>query len=521
MKLEFELIDSLPRLAWCARVRLGEDVVFVRHGPWVETREDCFFEGAWDGPFESSRFDEAVMLAGSGGRLTQEGIVFAAPNHMLERIQSIRVGEELYVSNSFTFLLVQAGDEPDINYPDYFFDLLNYYRAGIRMTDKRIRLRGQRYVHLHDCCNIVVKPDLTISRFEKRLSNPPANYTDYVAFLEGTLQRIIRNAGHPTRKQIYRPITTISLGYDSTAVSVLASRAGCSEAVTFRKSVSAVGYVEDSGTAIAAYLGLQTTEYERLDFNKLPGLPDAEFYLNPFLTDRSMLVMEDQLVGSLLMTGRNGENFWSTDKQAHPLLQEPTAVLMSGTTLVEFRLRAGVIHLPVPYCGALHCSSIHRITLSPEMKPWSVGGNYDRPIPRRIIEEAGVPRELFGRRKQGGHGWLRNRDLSSASEHDFLDFYYSKVRQKRYSKLYKRGFEGAQRYAVRCLRLIGSPLRRTNVHRIMSLLVGVRLHPMWGSKYLYTFHWGFSRTKERYESALSKSLDIVQDNKPAARISGN
>lgn len=371
MKLKFELISSLPRLAWCARVRRGEDVVLVRHGPWVETTEDCFFEGAWDSPFESSRFDEAVMLAGSGGRLIQGGIVFAAPGHMLERIQSIRVGDELYVSNSFTFLLVQAGDEPDINYPNYFFDFLNYYRVGIRTTEKSVRTRNQRHVHLHDCCNIVVKPDLTISRLEKTLSDPPADYTDYAAFLEGTLKRIIRNAGHPTRNQTFRPVTTISQGYDSTAVSVLASRAGCSEAVTFRKSLSAVGYVEDRGAAIAAYLGLQTADYERLDFKKLPGLPDAEFYLNPFLTDRAMAVMEDHLVGALLMTGRPGENIWSMDVQSMlPLLQEPTAVLMSGATLVEFRLRVGFVHLPVPYCGALHCSSIRRITLSPEMKPW-------------------------------------------------------------------------------------------------------------------------------------------------------
>ena len=90
MKLKFELISSLPHLAWCARVRRGEDVVLVRHGPWVETSEDCFFEGAWDGPFESRRFDEAVMLAGSGGRLIQVAIIFAAPTHMLERIQPSR-----------------------------------------------------------------------------------------------------------------------------------------------------------------------------------------------------------------------------------------------------------------------------------------------------------------------------------------------------------------------------------------------------------------------------------------------
>lgn len=33
------------------------------------------------------------------------------------------------------------------------------------------------------------------------------------------------------------------------------------------------------------------------------------------------------------------------------------------------------------------------------MRPWSVGGSYDRPLPRRIAEESGLPRDRFGVRK--------------------------------------------------------------------------------------------------------------------------
>jgi len=36
----------------------------------------------------------------------------------------------------------------------------------------------------------------------------------------------------------------------------------------------------------------------------------------------------------------------------------------------------------------------------PEMAPWRLNSAYDRPIPRRILEEASVPRELFGMRKE-------------------------------------------------------------------------------------------------------------------------
>src|SRR5438067_688694 len=34
------------------------------------------------------------------------------------------------------------------------------------------------------------------------------------------------------------------------------------------------------------------------------------------------------------------------------------------------------------------------------MAPWRLGSDYDRPIPRRILEEAGIPRQLFGTRKK-------------------------------------------------------------------------------------------------------------------------
>ncbi|MBW2176817.1 MAG: hypothetical protein JRH03_07695, partial [Deltaproteobacteria bacterium] len=40
------------------------------------------------------------------------------------------------------------------------------------------------------------------------------------------------------------------------------------------------------------------------------------------------------------------------------------------------------------------------ISLSSEMEPWRLHNSYDRPIPRRIAEEAGVERHLFGIEKK-------------------------------------------------------------------------------------------------------------------------
>ena len=71
--------------------------------------------------------------------------------------------------------------------------------------------------------------------------------------------------------------------------------------------------------------------------------------------------------------------------------------------------------------GALHQDQLIAISNSEAMKPWNIGGDYSRPIVRRILEEAGVPRGSFGIRKQAASVLLaehRNM-LSPSSSIDF------------------------------------------------------------------------------------------------------
>lgn len=51
---------------------------------------------------------------------------------------------------------------------------------------------------------------------------------------------------------------------------------------------------------------------------------------------------------------------------------------------------------------------LSKIAKSEAMRPWRLNTEYDRPIPRRIAEEAGVPRELFGQKKQAAAMLIRN-----------------------------------------------------------------------------------------------------------------
>src|SRR3989475_12973001 len=52
------------------------------------------------------------------------------------------------------------------------------------------------------------------------------------------------------------------------------------------------------------------------------------------------------------------------------------------------------------YTLSLHDALPIWISRSREMAPWDVDAGYSRPICRRILETAGVPREAFGVRKQ-------------------------------------------------------------------------------------------------------------------------
>jgi len=97
---------------------------------------------------------------------------------------------------------------------------------------------------------------------------------------------------------------------------------------------------------------------------------------------------------------------------------------------------------------------------SEEMQPWSIGGDYDKPFPRRIAEEMGVPRELFGQRKM-------------ASGHDHLHTSPS--------------VKGHEDYA-RFLKEVG--LLKLNKDRKFKFeLTAFTPH---------FFHWGIDRTMRRY-----------------------
>ncbi len=391
MQIVYSQVEALPRLSWCARIREGRDAVEVVHGPWVETAADFFFEGAWDGDVSSGEFD-ARFFTGTGGKTAPGGFLVAAPDHTLDRIFLLRKDDSLFVSNSLHFVSAQAEDALDPKY--LFYDsMLASVVEGTKGYARWIPTRSGRRVRLLAHANAIVAPDLRVREEPK----PPApefrDFADYKSFLVRTAARLCANGRDPNRKVRYEPIATISTGYDSPAAAVIARAAGCAEAITFREARGAAD-TRDSGEAIGAALGMKVAVYDRLGYLARDDFPEAEFYGGP----NELASVLGGLERRIIFTGFHGDKVW--DRNCDIVSRYIKRGDSSGSTYCEARLRVGFFHLPVPFVGSTSHPSIHRISRSEEMRPWTLWNSYDRPIPRRLLEESGVERTLFGIKKR-------------------------------------------------------------------------------------------------------------------------
>src|SRR5947207_74091 len=116
MQIEAKVAPTLPPLAWCVRLRRGDDRIDLVCGNGVEIAAGAaFFEGAWDGHFSAMDFATAPAVFGSGASLRENSITFATPSHTCERLQWLRSddGRSLLISNSLCFLLAMSGKELD------------------------------------------------------------------------------------------------------------------------------------------------------------------------------------------------------------------------------------------------------------------------------------------------------------------------------------------------------------------------------------------------------------------------
>lgn len=185
-------------------------------------------------------------------------------------------------------------------------------------------------------------------------------------------------------------------------------------------------------------------------------------------------------------------------------LRRPWTRYALGLSSLEFRLRSGHFVLAPPCIAARHNRAIYDIAMSAAMRPWSVGGDYDRPIPRRIAEEAGVARERFGTRKLAtGHTQLVYRGRFSAEGlrdyRGFLVQHHAGIAPEIYRYWRTRVARRHRLWAA-----LESELSDANPGSAGPPRFPPPLRIPW--EFLFTFQWAVASMRGRYACAFAEDV---------------
>ncbi|MFY4729962.1 hypothetical protein [Nitrospira sp. BLG_2] len=379
--LRFTHVIGWPSLAWVAQC--SDTEVVLAHGSRVETAQDWFAEAVWPGPFGEGHFDQTDLVFGSGGRLSNGTVTFVSSGSTLDRLVSFRVGKHVYISNSLVALCATLNlsvDPLSDNYYSSFFSIvggLQKYKHLLQTTRGPLRL-----TYFHNLrwdghsLDVIEKPfgNRTFDTFE-----------EYRGFLEASLSTIGRNMRDPQRKYQYLPLGTLSAGYDSPTIAVLARAMGNTEVLTFpdgRRGRS------DSGETIATRLGLRAIVLDRTAWRQQPFSEVPFLAADAYGQEMHFVAARSSLQGRVLLTGHHGDTAWGIgDYDRTPDMGRNGGP--SGHSLTEWRLWVGFIHCPVSFFGlrnigrSIEFQSVTRCNLGASaatMIVRSVAGSLRRPV---------------------------------------------------------------------------------------------------------------------------------------------
>lgn len=270
------------------------------------------------------------------------------------------------------------------------------YKQNIHALDTEGEIQKVKILYFR---NITIWGNNRVDIEVKPSVDPFKDYNDYYTRLTSAISRMCSNAQEASRKYRYGLVTMISKGYDAPCCAAIAKMSGCDTALTFK----AVGhYADDSGVEIAKKLGYSNIiEKDAMEYKTRKDLVEAEYLCSGELgAEISFSAFDDYYEGNLVFSGERGDSIW--DKNSlHRNSEFHFINMQSGLSAAERRLWKGYVSVPMALFGGTAWRSIFDISNSDEMKPWRMNNLYDRPIPRRIIEESGVPREYFGMEKRG------------------------------------------------------------------------------------------------------------------------
>jgi hypothetical protein len=389
MNFEFTSTIMLPTLAWAALIVPRQATVRVIAGDGVIHHGHVFWEGLSLTPEAPDAAPAEHFPLSTGGLAQHDQVTFWTPGHILDRLFLIQSSGRIFVSNSLPFALRVSGARLAPGYLHY------PWRFGHIVAHSQTAPLERGSVRIISNANLVIGREGGISVSAKPVAPKFANYGEYIRLLQAYLDQVAE-ANRQTAGQPYVPVATLSSGYDSPAAAVLAKRIGLTQAISIRDSRGGSGD-DDSGEAIARHLGLKIRVAPRTEYRSAGWPAERLFYVFGQPEDIYMYPFAADLRRTLLVSGVKGDTMWDRNvKNADGTWSwDP-----GGATLQEFRLRVGFVHLPPAFYGWRHHDDLIKISRSPDLSPWSLGTSYDRPIPRRLVEESGVPREMFGIKKK-------------------------------------------------------------------------------------------------------------------------
>ena len=478
IQLVATLVPKWPKLAWLADIAEGSHTLRLLHGPCVEVHDDWFAEAVWCGDFAAGDFDRTDLIFGSGARLRGQDVVFVTSGTTLDRLWYRQSEGRLRVSNSLPVLCAHA----DVSLlEDRPFDRDTATVWGAPDCSRTFPVDSGE-ISVAWFGNLVYSGGRLREQIKPDTAPPFRRYEDYVQYLVDSARGLGENLRASGRRFGVTPFATVSSGYDSPAVAWIAKHAGCRQAVTIRNSTS-LWRGSDSGAAIAERLGMSCRTYRRTARDYPHEAAVWAACGRPSLLSWSLFDYPEPV--SAMFLGYHGDTMWSYVRTPHPYT-------MFDLGMGELRLCVGTLLCVIPYWGMRHLAEVDVITLSDEMAPWRLGTSYDRPIARRILEEAGVPRGAFGVRKK-----------DTSHESPFRWPYSPEARSSFADYLRGRGLLAPPDWLLSLIRCAAHTEKllhhnifgKLGLHKRLRLwqrLAGVSLLP----------HWANEELKGRYREAL-------------------
>lgn len=411
-------VKSLPKLAWALMRHYGGDCDdFALIGDGMRQEGKAVYEGGYTG----STLDDSEIFMGSGFLEDGETLNIYTPSHVFDFcfILHDKENKSFIASNSIFFLIALSNTGEDYKIWDFkkaFYGLGKFNYAIYN---------SPRYDVYMVCAATarIVKSDINFTRHRYHYSFN--TFEEYHEFIKDVLFKRDRSF-NSDGISVY-----LSRGYDSACCAVLDNEVFPGKQRQALTMVLGRNNLDDHGGELARKLGMKVRLIDSMaECNTLHAEPAlrykigkryfnvASLFASPInkYCEHTYWVDTSILDNQMVLSGNHGDILWNyddpnddMDRMAHQDL--------TGSGIAEFRLTSGFMYVPVPAIAYSSWESLSRIAKSQEMLPWRVNQpGYDRPIPRRIVEEfSSIKRGEFATHKNMIAGFAHFLDNSSKS----------------------------------------------------------------------------------------------------------